>query len=119
MIKAGEGFQVADLSAIYKTLTGKGLTCQLHHLNQTKEHPEAALLVVKNFVDFLLKEKGENKESMFLEQAALNVDKKAYMYGRVVDKHARWNLCFDDVARDPDYKQGKGRIVAFSEVPIT
>jgi hypothetical protein len=65
-------------------------------LNQNSDHPEAALLVVKNFVDFLLKDSGEDKSSMFKEQAELEVDKKAFMYGRVVDKHARWNLCFDD-----------------------
>lgn len=119
MVKPGEGFTVAELVAINTALTTKGLTCHLHHLNTTEEHPEAALLVVKNFVDYLLKDKAESKETMFREQAALNVDKKAFMYGRVVDKHARWNLCFDDVAQEPDYKQGKGRIVAFSEVPIT
>ncbi|KAI9364985.1 hypothetical protein DFJ73DRAFT_808884 [Zopfochytrium polystomum] len=40
------------------------------------------------------------------------------MYGRVVNKHARWNLCFDAVAQEPDYEAGKGRIVAMRDVPL-
>lgn len=92
---------------------------QLHRLNRAPEHPEAALLVVKNFVDYLLKDEGLTKEDMFREQAILNVDKKAFMKGRVVNKKARWNLCFDDESRDPDYENKKGRIVALDEVAIT
>ena len=76
---------------------------QLHLLNRAPEHPEAALLVVKNFVDYLLKDEGVTKEDMFREQAILNVDKKAFMKGHVVNKKARWNLCFDNESRDPDY----------------
>jgi len=56
---------------------------------------------------------------MFREQAALDVYKKAFMKGRVVNKHARWNLCFDDNSRAPDYQNKMGRIVSFDEVPIT
>lgn len=47
------------------------------------------------------------------------MDKKVYMYGRVVNKHARWNLCFDDQSHDPDYEHGKGRVISFEEIPIT
>ena len=56
---------------------------------------------------------------MFEEQAILNVDKKAFMYGKVVNKNARWNLCFDEKSREPDYENGKGRIISFDDVPIT
>ncbi len=35
---------------------------------------------------------GKTAGDLFQGQAALNVDKKAFMYGRVVNKHARWNL---------------------------
>jgi hypothetical protein len=40
------------------------------------------------------------------------------MYGRVVNKHARWNLCFDDESRGADYEKAKGTIVGYEEVPI-
>src|SRR5579884_539383 len=45
------------------------------------------------------------------------VDKKAIMRGRVVNKHARWNLCYADTPQTADIAAGKGTIVAFSEVP--
>jgi len=41
------------------------------------------------------------------------------MYGRVVNKHARHNLCFADYEQDPDYENKKGRVVKFEDVPLT
>ena len=51
------------------------------------------------------------------EQKALNWDKKAKIYGRVVNKQARWNLCYDDKPSEPDYEIGKGRVIALNDVP--
>ena len=50
------------------------------------------------------------------EQLNLEYDKKAFMYGRVVNKHARYNLCFDEIAQEPDYKNGKGRIISYTSL---
>jgi hypothetical protein len=41
------------------------------------------------------------------------------MYGRVVNKHARHNLCFSDFSQEPDYKNGLGRVISFNDIPIT
>lgn len=41
------------------------------------------------------------------------------MRGRVVNKLARHNLCFSDFKQLPDYEQGKGTVIPFSEVPCT
>ena len=40
------------------------------------------------------------------------------MYGRVVNKHARHNLCFSFESQEPDYENKKGRIVAFDSLPL-
>ena len=40
-----------------------------------------------------------------------------FAYGRVVQKHARHNLCFAEDAQEPDYASGKGRVVAFGDLP--
>jgi hypothetical protein len=40
------------------------------------------------------------------------------MRGRVVNKHARWNLCFADEDQEPDYEDGKGRIVSWKHIPM-
>jgi hypothetical protein len=47
------------------------------------------------------------------------MDKKALMYGKVVNKKARWNLCFSDTDQDPNYELGKGRVVSYSHIPFT
>lgn len=52
------------------------------------------------------------------EQSALVWDTKARMKGRVVNKRARHNLCFGPTAQEPDYKAGRGRVVAFGDVPL-
>lgn len=39
------------------------------------------------------------------------------MRGKVVNKHARWNLTFGDMNQDPDYFIGKGRIIKFENIP--
>ena len=77
------------------------------------------MLIVKNFVDYLLKPLGKTKKNLFNEQSRLNLDKHAFMYGRVVNKNARWNLCFDDKASEPNYAPGKGRVYSFNEIPLT
>lgn len=46
-------------------------------------------------------------------------DKQALMYGRVVNKHARWNVCISDYSQEPNYVSGKGRVVNFNELYLT
>lgn len=59
-----------------------------------------------------------NVEQFTLEQNTLVKDKHAYMYGRVVNKLARHNLCFASFSQEPNYEEKKGRIVAFNTVPL-
>jgi hypothetical protein len=108
----GSGFQLKDLFEIQERFKEH---CEIHILKQGDI--EAHILVLRGGVDLLLGAGSSN--ALFAEQAALDVDKKAFMYGRVVDKHARWNLCFDDASHPPDYAAGKGRVISFSEIPIT
>lgn len=58
-------------------------------------------------------------DDLFEEQNALPVDTKAWMHGRVVNKVARYNLCFGEEAQEPCYEEKRGRIVAFDAVPLT
>ena len=40
----------------------------------------------------------------------------AFIKGRVVNKRARWNLCFADCDQEPDYENKRGRIVDFKNI---
>ena len=82
-----------------------------------KRTEDAYVLVVRGGVQALLGDK-YTLDQMYDEQKGLAPDKKAYMYGRVVNKRARWNLCFADFSQEPDYEEGKGTVVDFKELPI-
>jgi hypothetical protein len=118
----GTGFSVQFLKDLRKRCEAKGLKCMTSSLAvglpKGTVAEEAKILVVRNALDTLL---GMPKahEALFAEQAVLDVDKKALMYNRVVNKKARWNLCFADEGHEPNYEDGKGRVVAWSDVPLT
>eukprot|EP00009_Paramoeba_aestuarina_P004184 CAMPEP_0201508102 /NCGR_PEP_ID=MMETSP0161_2-20130828/1560_1 /ASSEMBLY_ACC=CAM_ASM_000251 /TAXON_ID=180227 /ORGANISM="Neoparamoeba aestuarina, Strain SoJaBio B1-5/56/2" /LENGTH=320 /DNA_ID=CAMNT_0047902651 /DNA_START=96 /DNA_END=1058 /DNA_ORIENTATION=+ len=83
-----------------------------------KNADPAFVLVLRKGVDVLLKERGETADDFFDEQVSLDADKKAFMYGRIVNKIARHNLCFSEEGQEPDYENKKGRIVGYSSVPL-
>lgn len=121
---ADKGFSINDLKLAKEKFESVGAKCELIDLkilldeNIRDKVDDASVLVVKNGINCMLKKSKSNKEKLFEELVNLNWDKKAFMYGRVVNKHARYNLCFDDVSQEPDYEQGKGRIIAWNSVPL-
>ncbi len=129
LVNKGEGFNFDDLMNIKTKMEAIGGICELTSLDlymdvnewdPNDEVEPAHVLIIKDGVNLLLKNCSDySANDMFREQIALDVDRQAFMYGRVVEKHARWNLCFDDESREPDYENGKGRIIGYNEVPIT
>lgn len=87
---------------------------ELYDLSINEE--EANIVVVRDGLKNIF---GIDKDALFKEQSSLQWDTKAYMYGRVVNKNARYNLCYAEKSREPDYSNKKGRIVSFDELPIT
>jgi hypothetical protein len=123
MVAEGCGFQLTDLQAIQSHMEGLGAVCELIGLSSgelsLEPLPLAHVLVIRQGVNALLSQVGNSKQiDLFKEQTSLVYDKKAVMYGRVVNKHARWNLCFDEKGHEPDYEAGKGRVVGYDEVPL-
>jgi len=125
---ADSGFSVNDLENAKKKFESEGAVCILVDLKllldekNRNEADEAKVLIVKNAVNLILsKSKSKtkpNKTNLFEELENLDWDTKAFMYGKVVNKHARYNLCFDKNAQEPDYPNGKGRIIAWDSVPL-
>ena len=76
----------------------------------------AGVLVIRNGYKAFLGEDfnlGEINEEILKD----DWDKKVWMRGRVVNKKARWNLCYAKEGQEPDYDQKRGRIIPFSDVP--
>jgi hypothetical protein len=128
LVSEGEGFNFEDLKNMKEKLEEIEALCELIPLylyedlnkidNSTEVPEDAFVLVIRDGVNKIL-ENTIDAEEMFKEHINLNVDKMAWMRGKVVNKHARWNLCFDAENREPDYENKKGRIVSYDEIPIT
>ena len=112
----GSGFNREDLKEIMEKFEGVGGVCELIKLNDLikdeedgKESDEAYLLVLRKGINIMMGDEEYDKK-MFEEYRNLDWDKKCLMRGRVVNKLARWNLCFSDYEQNSDYENGKGRV---------
>lgn len=119
--KSTNGFSYKDLKAIQKHFVDLGCRANLINLSNVNVNTEdtlekAYVLIIKNAASYLLD--NGNKDDLLRELLDLEWDQQAYMYGRVVNKKARYNLCFDNYEQEPDYQNGKGRIVDFDTVPL-
>jgi hypothetical protein len=121
--KLDNGISYKKLRSIKINLEKDGYVCELTNLNNFIDNnnpdknktQDAGFLVVRNFVNTFFKNKDKNSQ-MKNDLIALNWDKKALMYKRVVNKKARWNLCFADFSQEPDYEKGKGRVYDFKNL---
>lgn len=115
--KAENGFTFDDLFTIKSKFEDLKYKCELVKLDYNDSDP-ASILIIRKGVNALLSD-GMKADDLYMEHLKLDVDKKAFMYGRVVNKSARYNLCFSDFSQEPDYENKKGRIVNFKDVKLT
>jgi len=116
---ASSGFTYQDLVHAKEWFEERGGVCEIHHLNQLYDGEpteNAYVLVARKGLNLLIDD--GSADDFYREQTPLEKDTKALMRGRVVNKKARYNLCFADKGQEPDYENGKGRIIPFGDVPI-
>ncbi len=124
------GMTADDMMQLHAKLTALGFAAKLVPLNPftmfgapvhagDRGLPYASLLIVYRGIDKILEPLGKSADDMYAEQIALPADKHVNIDGRVVEKRARWNLCFDHREQEPDYEAARGRIVPWSSVPCT
>lgn len=106
---AESGFTIEELKNIQEKFGGELIMISDVLPENERIENEAAILIIKNFFD---------AESLLKEQIGLDYDTKAKMRGKVVNKRARYNLCFCDFSQQPDYDNGMGRILNFKDLPI-
>ena len=114
----GSGFNLDDLKEIKEKLKDNDLvTTQIINLNElTEEETEPAhVLVIRNgstlFVD--------DRHEFYNDLHSFEWDNQYYdtRRAKVLNKQARYNVCFDDREQEPDYENKKGRIVKFDKIP--
>ena len=138
--QAAAGISTVDLLAAKERFEAKGATCELIRLDKlatlfdlssddhssvanvlnstsTAHLPDASILIVRRGMDILLRDINKTSDDALMEQQALAWDAKSKMYGRVVNRKIRVNLCFADEAQEADYAQGRGTVVPFHEIP--
>lgn len=114
---AKKGLSCSYLRKLEKYFRENGVNAEFYDLCKLCDFSgKAGVLVLRKGIDFFLDEK---TDALFEEQKNLEWDRKAYMYGRVVNKRARHNLCYGEKAQEPMYEEKKGRIIAFDEIPLT
>ncbi len=120
---ADTGFSIQDLIEFQTICKAQGkYKCEIVDIEESlpedlrNDFTKAQLLIVRKGMQMLMGQDYNNlvKETKMSKNI---VDKKAWMRGRVVNKLARYNLCYGDEDQNPDYESKKGTIVAFNQVP--
>jgi len=117
-----EGLSGDDVERIATFFEGKGCVVERYVQSDMLEEKirkgnEAMTIVIRSGLEALLDGK-EGVDAFFTEQDSLEKDSKAKMYGRVVDKHARHNLCFAEYSQEANFEEGKGTIVNFDDEKV-
>ena len=106
-------FSIEKLKEIYDNFNGEKELINLT-LNETDRpnnvvYEPAALLVLRNFYN-------NDSKILFEKLIGSEWDTKALMDGKVKNKIARYNLCFADFNQEPDYSNGKGRVIQIDSI---
>ena len=120
------GFTIKEINKIKDIFDKAGYKTEYYRLNdllspdinEENRIEEAAIVVVRNGLNFLLDDMKDGSDLFFNEQDKLEKDSKAFMRGRVVNKHARYNLCFSDFSQSSDFEKGKGTVLNFKDVTL-
>jgi hypothetical protein len=125
--KHEKGISVEELKKAEKKFNAIGIKTEFVNLGdflpkvldpKAEKPGEAAVLIARGAADILL---GKDKTSrdIFMEQINLEWDKKAFMRGEVKNKIARYNLVYADNGQEPDYENKKGRVIPYTDIPLT
>jgi hypothetical protein len=110
--EAEHGFTKKTLRKIQKKYEAIGIKTKLVKLSipELVDAEKAYILILRDAV--------KNADEILRELRQVEWDEYAFMYGTVKKKHARHNVCFSEFAQEPDYKNKKGRIVQWDNVPL-
>jgi len=119
---AQHGYSSEQLIELGETLESHGMDVEwidigAHWNDMYPDAMDAGVLVIRKGVQHILGT--PTTQTLCAEHDALVPDKHAKMRGRVVQKHARWNLCFDDTHQTADFEKGKGTVVSWDKIPLS
>jgi hypothetical protein len=127
MVDKGGGVNLGDLLEAKKKFEEEGFLCELYCLNdllgnekidEKKTVEDAYVLVIRKGMNYFLNKFCKKSSDLYEEMNRFEWDSKYWCYRRkrVLNKHARHNVCFGEKNEEPDYDNGKGRIVGYENV---
>ena len=126
MVKEGEGFTYQDFVEAKSNAEKLGLTAEIIDLRilltdedkaaatqQNKTIPPAYIIIIKDGIS------EDEADAIYTELTRFEWDTKYFdtRRQRVLNKHARSNLCFDTTDQEADYERGKGTIISWDRLP--
>jgi len=113
---ANSGYTYNDLKLVRNKFRELGAKAKIYNLHKGTEFSKAYVLHVKDAVTALK----INKEDLFGSLINIDWDTEYYDIRRqkVLNKRARYNLCFDHEHVDADYENKIGTIISYDEIPL-
>ncbi len=121
------GYTLSELKRIKKKFEKKGAVCELVYLIDALDTDDLQVpieeidcgyvLIIRNAINTMLRD-DDYADCMYEEQMSLTPDKKAVMRKRIVNKIARYNLCFANYSQEANLEEGKGTIICYDDVPF-
>jgi hypothetical protein len=118
---SARGYTIEEIILIRDHLMTMDIKCEIIALHKEYNYkialPESYILKMYNCVGKLIGNSGKNK--MFTELKNLDWDTQYWdqQKQRVLNKHARYNLCFDNEYTEADFENKQGTIITYSMVP--
>ena len=114
---ANSGFSIEELEQIKTNLRVDSELYRLDEMVDEEGLEPASILIIRNGLEKLV---GENPEKMMEEQLSFEWDKKYWdnRRSKVLNKHARYNVCFGEKSVEPKFEEKQGTIIGFDRVPI-
>ncbi len=112
------GYSLVNLLTFKKYFNDLSFKTELINLGHFTQEPTepAFLLVIHSGIEVI-----HPADDIYKEQKTLTPDKQYYdtRRSKVLNKQARWNLCFDSTGQVADFENKKGTIVRYDDVPLT
>lgn len=131
MVHAGEGFNYDDFLQIKATIEKyinanniEDIVIEVYKLNDYLDNDEEAddayVMVIRNALKLFFNKTDNTTDNLYDEMTNFEWDRKYYDTRRkkVLNKHARANVCFGKSGMKPDYENKKGTVIAYKNVPL-
>ena len=125
IVEKGYGFNLEDFLNYEKLFKNDNINYKIYNLNELYnsniyklETPNAYLMVIKNGIDYFLKDTNISSNDLYNQLTSIPWDTKYYDVRRkkVLNKNARHNICFGTTNSEPDYINKKGRIISYNNI---